>query len=97
MTTFDHWLEALQQSMATNAERISRMGAQFVVMSRLLEVTLPQLTPPQRVAVEKAFRDSIEDAMASVDDIVMPGQYHTTLLEFTNLFLATLNARRQDR
>ncbi|TKC87296.1 hypothetical protein FAZ69_18365 [Trinickia terrae] len=89
-------MEALKQTMAVNAERVARMGAQVVVMSKLLDATLPHLTPLQRVEIEKAFRDGIEDAMACADDIAMPGQYHVTLLELTNLFLATLNADRQD-
>ncbi|TKC78961.1 hypothetical protein FAZ69_31475 [Trinickia terrae] len=90
-------MEALRQASAKNVERVARIGAQVVVMSKLLDAMLPQLTLVQCVEVERAFRDGIEDAMACVDDIAMPGPYHSTLLELTNLYLAVLNIDRQAR
>lgn len=78
-----------------NVERVARFGAQVVVLSKLVDATLPHLTSMQRIEVEKAFRNGIEDAMAYVDDIVMPEQYHTTLMKLVNLYLALLRADHQ--
>lgn len=83
------------QETASNVDGVARLGARVVVMSKLLDAALPHLTPLQRVAVEQAFRDGIEEAMAYVDDIAMPEQYHSTLLELTNQFLVALTPSRK--
>jgi hypothetical protein len=86
-----------EQEKASNVDGVARIGARVVVMSKLLDAALPRLTPLQRVDVEQAFRDGIEEAMAYVDDMAMPQQYHSTLLELTNqyLYLAASSADRQ--
>ncbi|KAE8758445.1 hypothetical protein FSO04_18850 [Paraburkholderia madseniana] len=89
-------VEFLEQQTASNVDGVARIGARVVVMSQLLDAALPRLTPLQRVDVEQAFRDGIEEAMAYVDDIAMPEQYHSTLLELTNQYLVVLSADRQD-
>ncbi|TKC88758.1 hypothetical protein FAZ69_13495 [Trinickia terrae] len=86
--------ELLQQAMAANVGRVSRVETQVVVMSKLLDATLPRLTPLQCMEVEKAFRNGIEDVMAYVDEFAMSGQYHSTLAELTNLYLAALRVDR---
>jgi hypothetical protein len=36
------------------------------------------------VAISRSFREGIEDAMALMDDVALPAEYHSALLEFTN-------------
>jgi hypothetical protein len=69
-----------------------------MVLGKFLEAALPHLTTLQRVEITRSFRHGIEDAMAQMDDVALPAEYHSALLELTNAILAELSqesARRQ--
>nr|WP_233465439.1 hypothetical protein [Paraburkholderia madseniana] len=84
------------QVTASNVDDVARIEARVMVISKLLDATLPRLTPSQCIDVEQAFRDRIEGAMAHIGDIPMPEQYHSELSELTNLYLVALSADRGD-
>lgn len=77
--------------VTSNGETLARFGARVEVMSVLLDVTLPHLTAAQRIGITKLFRHGIEETMSLMDDMPMPAEYRSTLLEQTNMFLAILN------
>lgn len=69
-----------------------------MVLGKFLEAVLPHLTTVQRAAATRSFRQGIEDVMALMDDVALPAEYHSALLELTNAILAALShepARRQ--
>lgn len=84
-------LQSLNTFVKSNGETLARFGARVAVMSVLLDVTLPNLTAAQRAEITKLFRHGIEDTMSLMDDVPLPAEYHSTLLEQTNAFLAILN------
>jgi hypothetical protein len=86
-------LQSLENSMKSNAVEISRIGARTVVLCKFADAVLPQLTAAQARQVAALFRQGVEDAMACADDIAVPGAYHTTLLEQTNVLLAVLEMK----
>jgi hypothetical protein len=52
----------------------------------------------QRVEVTRSFRQGIEEAMSLMDDVALPAEYHSALLELTKVILAALgqeSARRR--
>lgn len=38
----------------------------------------------------RSFRQGIEDVLSLMDDVVLPAEYHSALLELTNAIFATL-------
>lgn len=83
-------LEAWANLAEENGKAISRIGARTVVLCKFVDAVLPQLTAAQCRQIDPLFRQGIEDAMACTDDVAVPGIYHTTLLEQTNVLLAAL-------
>jgi hypothetical protein len=83
-------VDARANLVEENGETISRIGAHMVVLCKFVDAVLPQLTAAQCRQIDPTFRQGIEDAMARTDDVVVPGLYHTTLLEQTNVLLVAL-------
>jgi hypothetical protein len=75
----------------TNTNPVSMLGARSIVLGAFFNATLPHFTTSQRVAVTRSFRQGIEDAMSRMDDVPLPAEYHSTLLELTNPILAALD------
>jgi hypothetical protein len=74
------------------------LGARAMVMGKFIDAVLPHLTTLQRAEVTRSFRQGIEEALSLMDDVALPAEYHSALLELTNAILATLGqgpARRQ--
>jgi hypothetical protein len=74
------------------------LGARAMVLGKILEAVLPHLTTLQRVEVTRSFRQGIEEAMSLMDDVALPAEYHSALLELTKVILAALgqeSARRR--
>jgi hypothetical protein len=76
--------------LTANTRAVSVLGARAMVLGRFLEAVLPHLTLSQRAEVARSFRNGIEDAMAQTDDVALPAEYHSTLLEVTNAILAAV-------
>jgi hypothetical protein len=69
-----------------------------MVLGKILEAVSPLLATLQRVEVTRSFRQGIEEAMSLMDDVALPAEYHSALLELTKVILAALgqeSTRRQ--
>jgi hypothetical protein len=63
-------------------------------LGKFHEAVLPYFTTPQRAAITTSFRQGVEDAMGLMDDVALPAEYHSALLELTNTILAPLGRER---
>jgi hypothetical protein len=77
--------------VTANTKTMGMLGARAMVLGKFLDAALPQLTTLQRVEVTRSFRRGIEDAMSCMDDVALPAEYHSALLELTNTILAALD------
>jgi hypothetical protein len=87
----DEVLGKMAGIMTTNTKTVSMLGARSMVLGAFLDAALPHLTTAQRAVVTRSFRQGIEDALAQMDDMPLPAEYQSTLLELTNAILATLS------
>ncbi|TKC81313.1 hypothetical protein FAZ69_28715 [Trinickia terrae] len=87
-------LEELAALAKKNTVNLSNLAAKSVACQKFIEAALPYLTAAQSVEISRAFREKIEDVMALMDDVALPAEYHSTLLEKTNELLDSLAARR---
>jgi hypothetical protein len=90
MDDIDRGLDRIAQLTAANSEKIAVLAARTVVLSKFRDAVLPYLTTAQRAAITTSFRQGVEDAMALMDDVALPAEYHSALLELTNAILAAL-------
>jgi hypothetical protein len=92
-----HAADYVAGSWATMVEEygdaVSRIGARMVVLCKFVDAVLPELTAAQCTQIDQSFRRGVEDAMACTDDMQVPGIYHTTLLDQTNVLLSALETR----
>ncbi|MFL9913435.1 hypothetical protein [Paraburkholderia sp. RL17-337-BIB-A] len=91
MNNADEVLRKMAALSTTNTKTVSMLGARSVVLGAFFDAALPHLTTSQRAVVTRSFRQGIEDALAQMDDMPLPAEYHSTLLELTNAILATLD------
>jgi len=84
-------LGKMAQLVTANTKTVSALGARAMVLGKFLDAVLPYLTTSQRAEVTKSFRQGIEDALSSMDDVALPAEYHSALLELTNAILAALS------
>jgi hypothetical protein len=78
---------------AANTKKMGILGAQVMVLGKFLEVVMPHLTTSQRAEVTRSFRHGIEEVMSLMDDVALPAEYHSALLERTNAILAALGQK----
>ncbi len=97
MNNVDALLSQMNELVTANTKTTSLLGARTMVMGAFFDAVLPHLTAAQRVEVNRSFRCAIEDAMSKMDDLPLPGDYHSTLLQLTNAVLASLDKREQSR
>ncbi len=64
-----------------------------MILGKFFEVVLPNLTTPQRGEISRSFREGIEDAKSLMDDVALPYEYHSALLELTNAILSRADRR----
>ncbi|MFM0203201.1 hypothetical protein PQR53_25400 [Paraburkholderia fungorum] len=83
--------------VTTNTKTVSMLGARSMVLGAFFDATLPHLTASQRAAVTRSFRQGIEHALSHMDDMPLPAEYHSTLLELTNAILAALSQESGSR
>ncbi|AGH86844.1 MULTISPECIES: hypothetical protein [Ralstonia solanacearum species complex] len=96
MMTIDmHALDALNASISENLGRVSRLGARVVALSRFVAVAFPYLPASECAAIERAFRDQINDALLMTCDEPVSGLYEDALLSEMNQLLAALRQRSQ--
>ncbi|WP_084534443.1 EAL domain-containing protein [Paraburkholderia dilworthii] len=84
-------LERMSKLVTVNTKTVSALGARAMVLGKFLDAALQHLTTLQRAAVAKSFGQGIEEAMSLMDDVPLPAEYHSALLELTNVILATLD------
>ncbi len=73
---------------------MSVLGARAMVLGTFLDAASPHLTTQQRAKVATSFRQGIEEAMSLMDDVPLPAEYHSAMLELTNVILAILGPSR---
>lgn len=83
-------LDRLSQLATSNAKYVSVLGARAIVLGKFLDATLPELTRLQREAVARSFRKGIEDALALMDDVPLPDEFLSPLLDTTNTVIRNL-------
>jgi hypothetical protein len=74
------------------------LGRGLWCWASFFDAAVSQLTTLQKGEVAWSFRHGVEDVMSLMDDVTLPAEYHSTLLELTNDILAALgqeSARRQ--
>jgi hypothetical protein len=83
-------LDRTPELIADSSTKIAVLGARALVLGQFHAAVWPYLTAQQRVVISQSFREGIEDAMASMDDVALPAEFHSALLELTNTILVTL-------
>jgi hypothetical protein len=92
VTTNDEMLlHSMTALVSAHGKAISRFGASVVVMTKFVEAVLPQLSTAQIERTIQSFRAQVGEAMAVADDVLLPGEYRTTLIEQANVLLARLD------
>lgn len=94
----DEVLDEIAGLMAANTTKTFVLCARAMVLATFLKAVLPHLTTLQRAEVTWSFRQGIEEAMSLMDDLALPAEYQSALLELTNAILASLGqepTRRQ--
>jgi hypothetical protein len=90
-------LGQMSKLVTANSKTTGILGARAMVLGKFLEVVVPHLTTLQCVEVTKSFRHGIGDAMSLMDDVTLPAEYHSSLLELTNSILAALSKESPKR
>ncbi|KAK42497.1 MULTISPECIES: hypothetical protein [Burkholderiaceae] len=83
-------LSEMAMVVFSNTQSLSRLGARSVVLEKFVEAVLPQLTWLQRSEVTHKFREGVEDVLSFMDDVTLPGEYHSALLQLVNELLGKL-------
>ncbi|MBB5465048.1 hypothetical protein OKW30_005150 [Paraburkholderia sp. Clong3] len=87
-------LEQMAKLVTANTKAMSALGARAMVLGKFRDAALPHLTALQRAGIARAFRQGIEETMSLMDDVPLPAEYHSAMLELTNVILATLGPSR---
>jgi hypothetical protein len=90
MDNADEVLGQMARIVATHTKTVSMLGARSMVLGAFFDAAVPHLASAQRAEVTRSFRQRIEEALAQMDDMPLPGEYHSTLLELTNSILDAL-------
>ena len=91
MNNADEVLGKMAGLVIANTKTTGILGARAMVLGKFFEAVLPHVTTSQRAETTRSFRQGIEDVMSLMDDVVLPAEYHSELLELTNATLAALN------
>ncbi|HTR05773.1 MAG TPA: hypothetical protein VMJ11_03760 [Paraburkholderia sp.] len=83
-------LSRMRKLVTAYTKPMGALGARAMVLGKFFDVALPHLTTSQRCEISRSFRHGIEDAMSLMDDVALPAEYHSALLELTNAILAAL-------
>ena len=83
--------------VTSNTKAVSMLGARAMVLGKFFDAALPYLTTLQCIKVIRSFRQGIEDALSAMDDVALPAEYHSALLELTNAILAELGRESATR
>ncbi|RDJ98789.1 hypothetical protein [Paraburkholderia lacunae] len=83
--------------VTANTKTMSMLGARAMVLGAFFDAALPHLSTSQRAEVARSFRQGVEDAMAQMDDVALPAEYHSVLLGLTNTILAALGRETATR
>ncbi|MFM0350671.1 hypothetical protein [Paraburkholderia sp. RL17-347-BIC-D] len=90
MNHINEVLDQVTTLVDANRKKLGVLGARAMVLGAFLEAAMPHFTTSQRAEISRSFRRGIEEAMSLMDDLVLPAEYHSALLELTNAILATL-------
>jgi hypothetical protein len=90
-------LGKMNEVVTANTRTVSFFGARAMVFGKFFDAVLPHLTTLQRVQIARSFRQGIEDALSAMDDVPLPAEYHSALLELTNAILGALGQESTPR
>ena len=90
MKNADEALSDMSRLVTTNTKTMGMLSAQAIVLGQFFDAALPQLTILQRGEVTRSFRQGIEDVLSLTDDVALPADYHSALLQLTNSILVAL-------
>ena len=76
---------------AASTKQMSFLGARAMVLGKFHEAVLPHLTTLQRVEITRSFRQGIEEVFSLMDDVPLSAEYHSSLLDITNVILVALS------
>jgi hypothetical protein len=84
-------LSNMNRLVGANTKTISFLGARTMVLGKFLVAALPCLTTAQCFEISEWFGREIEDAMSQMDDMALPAEYHSAILDQTNAILVALD------
>jgi hypothetical protein len=90
MKDADEVLNHMSRLVRTNAKTMGMLSAHAIVLGKFFDAALPQLSTLQRDEVTRSFRQGIEDVLSLMDDVALPAEYHSALLQLTNAILGAL-------
>lgn len=93
MNDTDEALDNMRRLVTANTKTISILGARAMALGKFFDAVLPQLKNSQREDIARSFRAGIEDTMSRMDDVPLPAEYHSSLLQLTNSILAALDQK----
>lgn len=97
MNNLDEVLNQMSRLVTANSTSMSILGARNLVLGIFLDAVLPRLTAVQRAEASQSFRQRIEDAFSLMDDVALPAEYHSSMLQLTNAILASLSQESATR
>jgi hypothetical protein len=86
----EEFLGAVASAVSSSLTSVIGLGARKIVLSKLIDATLPLLTPEQCSQILPKFQASVEDIMAMMDDLRLPADFHSVILEETNACIERL-------
>jgi hypothetical protein len=90
-------LGKMKEVVTANTRTVSFLGARAMVFGKFFDAVLPHLTTLQRAQIARSFRQGIEDTLSAMDDVPLPAEYHSALLELTNAILGALGQESTPR
>jgi hypothetical protein len=81
----------MAELLKENSRAVSALSARVMVFRKFFDASMPHFTTSQRAAITPDFRRCIEDLLSHMDDVAMPVEFQTSLLESTNSILAALD------
>ncbi|MGQ7935379.1 MULTISPECIES: hypothetical protein [Paraburkholderia] len=93
MNEINEPLNHMRRLVTANTKTISILGARAMVLGKFFDAVLPQLKNSQHEDIARSFREGIEDTMSRMDDVPLPAEYHSALLQLTNSILAALDQK----
>ncbi|WP_233838528.1 hypothetical protein [Paraburkholderia sp. ZP32-5] len=94
MDNYDTLMQKMNALGAHSTQISAALGARALVLGAFMDAAVPALNARQCNAVVATFRHRIEDAMAMMDNTLLPEQFHSVVLQLTNFTLSQLRKQQ---